>query len=164
MGIRHDIQPMMAAILERISQGESLRSVCRSEGMPAIGTVMKWIANHSHLQEQYARAREAGLDAMAEEILEIADDARNDWMQRNDPNNEGWQFNGEHSQRSKLRIESRKWLLAKMAPKKYGERVTIDAVGPGSVEQLPTAELEQIVQRSRTLELESDGQVTDPGG
>ena len=163
--MKHDVAVVTAAVFERVANGESLRSVCRDPAMTAIGTVMKWIANDSQLQEQYARARSMGLDAMAEEILEIADDGRNDWMLRHDKDNEGWQFNGEHSQRSKLRIESRKWLLAKMAPKKYGDRVELVDSRSNDPHDLPTAELEALVaQQRQTLQLEEDGTVSVGGG
>jgi hypothetical protein len=59
---------------------------------------------------------------MADDILEIADDGRNDWMEiiSKDGDSVGWRVNGEAVQRSKLRVESRKWLMSKMLPKKYG--------------------------------------------
>jgi hypothetical protein len=65
-----------------------------------------------------------GIEALAEDILDIADNANNDWMERQgrDGQDLGWIANGENIQRSKLRVDSRKWLLSKLAPKKYGER------------------------------------------
>ena len=77
------------------------------------------------LAERYARARDIGVDAMADDMLEIADDGTNDWMDRNDPDNPGYVVNGEHVQRSRLRVESRKWYLAKLAPKKYGDKLEV---------------------------------------
>ena len=79
------------------------------------------------LSASIARAREVGYDSLAEECLSIADDANNDWMQRTDKDGRstGWVLNGEHVQRSKLRIETRLKLLAKFNPKKYGERVQL---------------------------------------
>jgi hypothetical protein len=68
--------------------------------------------------------------ALAEETLDIADDGRNDWMERNDPKNQGYEFNGEHVQRSRLRVDARKWFAAKVAPKKYGEKVQQELSGP----------------------------------
>jgi hypothetical protein len=66
-----------------------------------------------------------GYDAMAEECLDIADNAGNDWMERLDAEGipVGWQVNGENIQRSKLRIETRLKLLAKFNPKKYGDKI-----------------------------------------
>lgn len=55
-------------------------------------------------------------------MLEIADDASNDWMERTGKDGEsiGWQLNGEHVNRSKLRIDTRKWVMERMAPKRFG--------------------------------------------
>lgn len=110
-------------ILERIAKGESLRSVARDPGMPAMSTVFKWLSEDKGFSEQYARAKVEGAEAMADEILDIADDGSNDWMERNDKENPGWVFNGEAARRSQIRIDARKWLLAKTQPKKYGDKV-----------------------------------------
>ena len=68
---------------------------------------------------------------MAEDILDIADDGTNDWMEKQDSEGSaaGWSFNGEHVQRSKLRVDARKWLMSKMKPKKYGEKVSQEITG-----------------------------------
>jgi terminase small subunit-like protein len=47
--------------------------------MPDMATVFRWLARHAEFRDQYARAREVQADYLAEEILEIADDGRNDW-------------------------------------------------------------------------------------
>lgn len=124
-----------AIILEAIACGRSLRSICADEGMPGISTVMRWLAANEGFREQYARAREAQADALFDEILEIADDARNDWMARNGDGDAAWQLNGEHVQRSRVRIDARKWMAGKLRPKKYGEKLELsgDAENPVSV-------------------------------
>lgn len=61
---------------------------------------------------------------MADEIKEISDDGSNDWMERNDGENVAWVANGEHIQRSRLRVDTRKWHLSKALPKIYGDRHT----------------------------------------
>ena len=71
------------------------------------------------------RAREEQAEFMAEEILEIADDGRNDFMEQDD-SSAAFKINGENIQRSKLRIDTRKWLMGKLKPKKYGERLALD--------------------------------------
>lgn len=73
--------------------------------------------------KQYARAKEESADAMAEEMLDIADDGTNDWMARSEQRGGGYELNGEHIQRSRVRIDTRKWLASKLKPKKYGEKV-----------------------------------------
>lgn len=134
------------AICERIADGEPLRQICRDEGMPNYRTFYDWIDRDDallksedenvrntslNLSARFARAREDGHDAIAEETLQIADDGSNDWMEKRNQNGEfvGYTLNGEHVQRSKLRIETRLKLLAKWNPKKYGEKVEL--AGPG---------------------------------
>lgn len=118
-------QEIADMICSRLMEGESLNSICKDEGFPAKGTVCRWLATNESFQDQYARAREFQADALADEIIDIADDSSNDWMERNDPDNPGWQLNGDHVQRSKLRMEARKWVAAKLKPKKYGDSTTI---------------------------------------
>lgn len=119
-------QEIADAICERLADGESLRSVCRDEGMPSQSMVFRWIAQSDTFREQYAHAKDAGCELMGEEIIEIADDGSNDWMKSNKPDDEGYSLNGEHVQRSKLRVDARKWYLSKILPKKYGDKVTMD--------------------------------------
>jgi transposase-like protein len=120
------------AICARLAQGESLRSVCRDEQMPDCATVFAWMRKFPEFLKQYARAKEESADAMAEEMLEIADDGRNDWMERHggtddegNPKANTYVLNGEHVQRSRVRIDTRKWLASKLKPKKYGDRVDL---------------------------------------
>lgn len=130
-------QEIADKICERLADGESLRSICRSDGMPSRTEVFRWLADDANtaFRDQYARAKEFGIEALADDIVDVSDDARNDWMDRNDPENPGFVFNGEHVQRSRLRVDSRKWVLSKLAPKKYGDKidVAVDAKVSGSV-------------------------------
>jgi uncharacterized transporter YbjL len=88
--------------------------------------VFRWLESNETFREQYARAREAQADTLADEILEISDDGSNDWMTRAGKDQElAWQLNGEHVQRSRLRVDSRKWFASKVAPKKYGDKLEL---------------------------------------
>lgn len=91
---------------------------------------MKWAREIPEFTQQYAKAREALLEHWAEEIVEIADDGSNDWVQSHDEDNPGYRVNGEHINRSRLRVDTRKWLLSKLAAKKYGDRVAAELSGP----------------------------------
>lgn len=111
-------------ICERLAAGESLKGICKTEGMPPDSTVRLWVIDDVNgFAAQYARSRDAALDIMADDVLDIADDAGNDWMERNDPDNPGYQFNGEAVARARIRFDARRWYLSKLAPKRYGDRV-----------------------------------------
>lgn len=121
-------QGVAEEICRRLATGESLRSICRDEAFPSEAAVRGWVVDdHEGFAAQYAGARDIGLDVMADEILEISDDGSNDWMERQTKEGEplGWQLNGEHVQRSRLRVDTRKWILSKLAPKKYGDRLDL---------------------------------------
>lgn len=123
-------QEIADAICRELADGKSLREVCRMDGMPPESTVRLWaLDDREGFAAQYARAREIGYYAMADDLLEIADDGRNDWMERNGDDAPGWQVNGEHLQRSRLRVDTRKWMLSKVLPKVYGERLKHEGSG-----------------------------------
>ena len=118
-------QQLADAICARLAVGDSVREICRDEEMPEARTVFRWLAANEEFCQQYARAKQAGVEAMAEEIIDIADNGSNDWMERNDKDNAGWIYNGEAARRSQIRIDARKWLLSKLAAKKYGDKLSV---------------------------------------
>lgn len=132
-------QEIADEICERMMNGESLRKICEPDHMPNRSTVFRWLymATQEGAEEyyvkfsnQYTRAREEQADAIFDECLQIADDATNDYMANSD--DEGgtaYKLNGEHIQRSKLRIDTRKWMAGKLRPKKYGEKITQELTG-----------------------------------
>jgi hypothetical protein len=95
--------------------------------MPDKSTVMRWLAQNEAFRDQYARARESQADHLAEEILQIADDGSNDTYQTEN----GEAVNHDVIARSRLRVDTRKWLASKLAPKKYGDKVTQEHTGEG---------------------------------
>ena len=115
-------------ICSELSKGRTLRDVCRDEGMPVEATVRNWALKEDvdvrpGFFAQYSRAREIGYHAMADETLEISDDGSNDWMKRNQGDETIDVPNPEVIARSRLRVDTRKWLLSKALPKIYGDRV-----------------------------------------
>lgn len=114
-------------ICKELSKGRTLKAICREEGMPPESTVREWVLDDSHgFAALYARARDFGLDAMADELFDISDDGSNDYIQTED----GEITNHEHINRSRLRVDTRKWYLAKLAPKRYGDRLMQEHTGP----------------------------------
>lgn len=122
-------EEMADLICERLAEGESLRAICRDDAMPSAVTVFKWLSQNADFAKRYAHAREMQAEAMADQILEIADETAFDTvMGENGP-----KADNEWIARSRLRVDARKWLAAKMAPKKYGEKVELENKHSGGV-------------------------------
>lgn len=111
------------AIIERICAGESLRKICKAPEMPDRATVHRWLLADTDFCDQYARAREIQAEEIFDEILEISDDSRRDYITGDDGQK---RINREAIDRAKLKIDARKWVLSRMQPKKYGNRMEID--------------------------------------
>ena len=94
--------------------------------MPSWGAVYDWQDKRPEFAARIARARERGEEAISQECMDIADTATNDWMESHGQDDVGYKLNGEHIQRSKLRIETRLKLLAKWNPRKWGEKVDLN--------------------------------------
>ena len=130
-------------ICNELSQGLSLRTICKSEKYPSCVTVFAWLRERPEFLKQYEIAKAEGADAMAEEMLEIADDGTNDWMEKYGRDGEKtgeYVLNGEHVQRSRLRVDARKWYLSKIKPKVYGDKVDLTSDGE-KLEQVTRVEI-----------------------
>jgi hypothetical protein len=115
------------SICTRLIEGKSLRSIAGKDGIPAESTVYLHIIQSTAFSEKYARAREAQMEAMAADIIEIADDSSGDI----ELDGEGKpRQNAEFMNRSRLRVDTRKWLMSKLAPKKYGEKQQVALTDP----------------------------------
>lgn len=95
-------------ICNLMTGGMSLRKICMQDDFPDAATVYRWLDKYEQFRDKYARAREAATEDMLEEILEIADSTEID------PNDK------------RVRIDTRKWAMGKLKPKKYGERQIVD--------------------------------------
>ena len=101
-------------IMNGIADGTPLREICRREGMPNWRTVNDWLEADEEMAARFARAREIGFDAIAEDILSNVDNVK---------------AISEHIQRSKLRVDARKWAASKLKPGTYGEKLALDHSG-----------------------------------
>lgn len=111
----------------RMMDGQSLRSICELPQYPARRTVLYWLSSKEEFLRQYTQAREIQQELLYEEMFEIADDARNDWMIKQSKNGEEYEApNMENINRSRLRIDTRKWAMERMANKRYGNKQQID--------------------------------------
>lgn len=141
---------LAAEICRRMSEGESLSQVCRDPSMPYRRTVREWRKEHPEFATLYAHAREELYEHWASEITEISDDGTNDWIER--------ELRGgrvvtvpdyEHIARSRLRVDSRKWMLSKLLPRQYGDKLELSgsvahpqpAAEPVSLEEAESAYL-----------------------
>lgn len=102
-------ETLAAELLRRLMVGESLRQICVDDAMPARSTIYLWLAENPSFSDQYARAREIQADHIFDEMFDIAD--------RDD---------AEGVSRDRLRIDTRKWALARMMPKKYGDKLEVE--------------------------------------
>ncbi len=110
------------SILYRIAHGESLRRICIDPEIPASSTIYEHLIESKEFAEQYARAREAQMEAMSDEILDIADDTSRDTKTIKRGDLEIEVENAEWINRCRLQVDTRKWLMGKIAPKKYGDK------------------------------------------
>lgn len=93
-------------VCERVAKGRSINSVCKDSDMPVRSTFYEWISTHSWLADKYARARELRAEVLAEEIIEIAD-------------------NAEDANKARLQVDARKWAASKLDAKRYGDKVDV---------------------------------------
>jgi disulfide oxidoreductase YuzD len=137
-------------ICDQLADGSSLRTICAAEDMPGKTTVFRWLAQAEkrdapeqliEFRDQYARAREAQADALADEIVNIADQPLVGVITVDKQQSVG---RGEHAHledvtevttkdsvdRARLMIDARKWFAGKLNPKKYGPKIQHDgAIG-----------------------------------
>ena len=116
-------QELADEICERLSEGQSLRTVCSDDKMPSRKTVFSWMRKHPDFLNQYARAKQEAADALAEEILDISDDAEAAIKGTAEKKSSAM------AQAYRLRVDTRKFIMAKMKPKKYGEKIDLTTNG-----------------------------------
>lgn len=114
-------------LLDWLHEGKSVLSFCEQPGAPGRRTIYDLRGRNPEFDAQFARAREASADVLVDMAQEVADDARNDWMARPGKGDEdaGWQVNGEHIQRSKLRVDVLTKRAACYDPKRYSTKLAI---------------------------------------
>ncbi|SPA44613.1 terminase small subunit protein [Cupriavidus taiwanensis] len=121
-------QEVADAICERIAEGESLRAICAGDDMPNKATVFRWLAADRAFSDQYARARECQADALADEIVYIADTPQ--MGQKSVSKATGVEITeGDMIEHRRLQVDARKWMAGKLAPKKYGDKIQQQLTG-----------------------------------
>lgn len=129
-------------ICNKIStSNKGLHVLCKEdESLPHVATIYRWLNDKKDFCDKYARARGEQADLLADEIIEIADDTSNDTINTED----GEIPNTEWIQRSRLRVDARKWKASKLAPKKYGDKQEIEIKNPLDLTKLSEKDLEYL--------------------
>lgn len=130
-------EELAAKILAELEDGKGLRTICRELGIVR-RTVRKWVTeDYEGFGARYVRARDIGYDEVAEDIIEISDDGTRDYSVTED----GAEIvNHDHINRARLRVDSRKWLLAKLAPKRYGDKLDVGVAGSFTIKVMSYAD------------------------
>jgi hypothetical protein len=139
----------------RIAEGESLREIVKTPGMPDRSTVYDWLLRHPEFADQYTRAREEQADTYADEIIAIADeqpeiiavvDKKTGALIEH-------KLDGAFLQWQKNRIEARKWTAMKLKPKKYGDRMAVEGVEGGAAIKTEDASADKFLEIIKNMEM-----------
>lgn len=125
---------LVEAICDRIADGESLRTICEDGTMPDRRTVLRWLDAHPEFATKYARAREAQGDAMDEKILAVADACTS-----------------ETAAADRVKILAYQWRAAKLAPKKYGDKIEHTGPNGGPIEHKDVSARDLLAGRLNSL-------------
>ncbi len=148
-------EAVAAVICGRLAEGETLRAICRDQAMPNRATVYYWLSKNPDFSNRYARAREALVEYWADECVEIADDSTTDMVIKTGRNGHEYEaVDQEHIQRSRLRVDTRKWLMSKLKPGIYGDR--IESVISGQVDIVHSLSDRERMRRMALFLLEDD--------
>jgi hypothetical protein len=139
----------------RIAEGESLREIVKTAGMPDRTVIYDWLLRHPEFANQYARAREEQADTLADEIIAIADE-QPEIIAVTDKKTGALiehKLDGAFLQWQKNRIEARKWTAMKLKPKKYGDRVALEGVEGGAAIKTEDANANKFLEVIRNMEM-----------
>ncbi len=149
-----EIKNIFETICQRIEDGESLRSVLRSKDMPSRPTFFKWIKGNNEMINQYACACERRADCLLDDIIDISDNVEQDMLTMPDGREV---VNNAVISRDKLRVDTRKWAMSKMNPKKYGDKVDIDHTTKGeSLNDISKESTEDLIKRANAVKALND--------
>ena len=148
-------------ICERLMMKESLTEICKDPRMPSMATVARWLADPKlvEFREMYYYSRRIQAELRIDEIFEIADDNTGDWQEQTDKDGNFIKYvpNNEAIQRSRVRIDTRKWYASKMVPRLYGERLDIEHDVTGDLAEL----LKSATNKDKGLPKPINGEATE---
>jgi len=141
-------------VCSHISQGKSLAKICSEhKTLPSPRTIYRWLREEDEFRQMYEVAKTDQAHFMAESIIDIADDGTNDWIEQSGNYDaiRAYKLNGESVQRSRLRVDARKWIAARLLPKKYGDRLDTERPRPAGYEDLSQFSREELKRRLEQL-------------
>ena len=119
-------QEVADEICDRIAKGEPLKQICRDDHMPDERTVRRWYVDDiGGFAPLYARARDLLLEHWADEIVNISDTTALGVETTTKGDGDVETREGDMLGHRKLQIDTRKWLLSKLRPDKYGEKLEL---------------------------------------
>jgi hypothetical protein len=123
-------------ICSRLAMGETLNEICKTDGMPDERRVREWAMDPEHpFAVHYDRARLVGYHRMADDLLLHADDKSKDWTEKETKGGSKIKVVDETAiSRSRLQVDARKWLLSKMLPKIYGDKIEVGGKDGGPIQ------------------------------
>lgn len=129
------------AICDQLKDGGTLNEVCKQPGMPSEATVRTWALDDVNgFSSKYTRARELGYLKLADEILEIANTPVIGIKTVSKPNGTET-TEADMIEHRRLQVDTRKWMLSKMLPKLYGDKIAVDHGGKVGFDNAPIEEL-----------------------
>lgn len=119
-----EIEVLFQKVLDEVEKGKPLRQILGSNGMPSRRKFYDWIDSDESMRERYARAKDVEADALFDEMLTIAKTPIETELIDDGPNGVR-RVTSDNVQRSRLMVDALKWVLAKKAPKKYGDKIDV---------------------------------------
>ncbi len=156
------LEEVAGEICERVAAGEFLVDICAEQGMPSVAEVSGWaVRDEEGFFGRYMRAKQMRCLRYADEIESIADEAGADLKTVSKAGREERVVDKECIQRSQIRIETRKWLMAKLLPRIFGDRAKAET---GESKRLATPEEAAQAIRKRLLEAQTEESGGDETG
>lgn len=119
---------LIEEICTRVAEStKGLNELCRENPhFPSVRSLRKYIRESEEFSHKYAQAKLDQIDNLVEQILEIADDRSQDTLIKEDRDGNSYEVcNTEWINRCRVRIDTRKWLASKLAPKVYGDKLAL---------------------------------------
>lgn len=107
-----------AMLCKRVSEGESMRKICKDVDMPSVATFLRWVHDDSEIGMMYKAALQMRAAAMAEDLKEHCDELENEK-----------DISSERVQAMKVVINTKQWIMSRLLPKVYGDHKTIEHTG-----------------------------------